>query len=113
MLDTDIELIAVPQAAQALGVPVRRVHQWIRDGVLVGIAGAEGARSVPAAFILDGAVVKGLPGVITLLRDAAYADDDIVTWLFRADDSLPGTPIQALRENRGTEVKRRAQVAGY
>jgi hypothetical protein len=36
-----------------------------------------------------------------------------VTWLFRADESLPGTPIQALRDNRGTEVKRRAQVAGY
>ena len=113
MPDDVIELIAVPQAAQALGVPVTRVHKWIRDGVLVGIAGAGGARCVPAALIQDGAVVKGLPGVITLLRDVGYADDEIVDWLFRADDSLPGTPIQALRENRGTEVKRRAQVAGY
>jgi hypothetical protein len=113
MLDTDIELMAVPEAAEALGVLTRRVDQWIRDGVLVSIADAGGVRSVPAAFILDGAVVKGLPGVITLLRDAGYADTEIVTWLFRADDSLPGTPIQALRENRGTEVKRRAQVAGY
>jgi hypothetical protein len=113
MLDTDIELIAVPKAAEALEVPARRVDQWIRDGVLVSIADAGGVRCVPAAFILDGAVVKGLQGVITLLRDANYADDEIVTWLFRSDDSLPGTPIQALRENRGTEVKRRAQVAGY
>jgi hypothetical protein len=73
----------------------------------------EGARCVPAAFIHEGTVVKGLPGVVTLLRDAGYQDDEIVTWLFRADESLPGTPIQALRNNRGTEVKRRAQVAGY
>lgn len=109
----DIELIAVADAAQALGVPTTRVHQWIRDGTLLGVADAGGTRCVPAAFILDGAVVKGLPGVITLLRDARYADDEILDWLFRADDSLPGTPIQALRENRGTEVKRRAQVAGY
>ena len=26
------------------------------------------------------------------------------------DIQLPGTPVQALRENRGTEVKRRAQA---
>ena len=113
MPDDVIELIAVPKAAQALGVPVTRVDHWIRDGVLLGIRDAGGARCVPAAFILDGAVVKGLQGVITLLRDANYADSEIVTWLFRSDDSLPGAPIQALRENRGTEVKRRAQVAGY
>ena len=51
--------------------------------------------------------------MITLLRDAHYADDEIVDWLHREDDSLPGSPIEALRANRGSEVKRRAQVAGY
>ena len=64
-------------------------------------------------MILDGEVVKSLPAVITLLRDARYTDEEILDWLCRADESLPGTPIQALRENRGTEVKRRAQVAGF
>jgi hypothetical protein len=34
----------------------------------------------------------------------------MLEWLFTADDSLPGRPIDALRENRGSEVKRRAQV---
>jgi len=48
-----------------------------------------------------------------LLRDGGYEDHEIVDWLFRVDDSLPGTPVQALRENRSREVKRRAQVAGY
>ena len=67
----------------------------------------------PAAFIGDEGPVKGLPAVITLLRDAHYQDEEIVDWLFRADESLPGTPIQALRENRGTEIKRRAQAAGF
>ena len=28
------------------------------------------------------------------------------------DDDLPGRPIDALRENRGSEVKRRAQAMG-
>jgi hypothetical protein len=34
----------------------------------------------------------------------------MLEWLFTADPSLPGTPAQALAENRGTEVKRRAQA---
>jgi hypothetical protein len=111
--EADIDLISLPDAAQTLGVPTTRINQWIRDGVLLAARDVAGERCVPAAFIQQSAVVKGLPGVVTLLRDAGYADDEIVTWLFRDDDSLPGTPIQALRENRGTEVKRRAQVSGY
>ena len=38
--------------------------------------------------------------------------DDRFDWLF-TDDDLPGRPIDALRENRGSEVKRRAQVLEY
>jgi len=68
---------------------------------------------VPAAFVQDGRVLKGLPGVLTLLADARYSDDEALGWLFTVDDSLPGTPVQALRENRGTEIKRRAQALGF
>jgi Rv2175c C-terminal domain of unknown function len=108
-----LQLISLELAAQQLGVSVRRVQQLLSDGDLVAIRDAGGVRSVPSAFLGDGAVVKALPAVITLLRDVHYADAEIVDWLFRDDDSLPGTPIQALRENRGREVKRRAQVAGF
>lgn len=108
-----MELLTVPEVADALGVPVTRVHQHLRDGDLVAVRDAGGAKRVPADFVQDGAVVKSLPSVITLLRDARFDDQEIVDWLFRADDSLPGTPVAALRENRGTEVKRRAQAAGF
>lgn len=108
-----MELLPFPDVAAALGVPVTKVHQLVRDGQLVALRPADGPRGVPAEFVQDGAVVKSLPAVITLLRDAHFADDEIVDWLYRADDSLPGTPIEALRSNRGSEVKRRAQVAGY
>ena len=37
----------------------------------------------------------------------------MLNWLFAEDESLPGSPIEALRENRGREVHRRAQVAGF
>jgi hypothetical protein len=108
-----MDLLPLPEIAAALGVPVTRVHQFVRDGQLVAIRPDDGPRSVPADFIKDGAIVKYLPSVITMLRDARFEDDEIVEWLFRADESLPGTPIEALRANRGSEVKRRAQVAGY
>lgn len=108
-----MDLMTFPQVAEALQVPVTRVHQYVRDGHLLAVRDAAGVRGVPESFLKDGVIVKSLPAVITLLRDARYEDDEIVDWLFREDESLPGTPIQALRENRGSEVKRRAQVAGY
>ena len=108
-----MELLTIPQVAEAMHLPVTRVHQHLRDGELIAVRDDNGVRRVPALMIQDGVVVKSLPSVITQLRDARYDDHEIVDWLFRADDSLPGSPIEALRANRGSEVKRRAQVAGY
>jgi uncharacterized protein len=108
-----MELLTLPDAAEALGLPITRVHQYVRDGHLLAVRDDAGTRCVPALLIQDGAVVKSLPSVITLLRDAQFEDGEIVDWLFREDESLPGSPIEALRANRGSEVKRRAQVAGY
>jgi hypothetical protein len=107
------ELVTFHAAADLLAMPLKRISQLISDGELIAVRDADGTRGIPADFIQDGAVVKALPAVIRLLRDARYEDGEIVGWLNRADDSLPGTPIQALRENRGREVKRRAQVAGF
>lgn len=108
-----MELLTLPDVADALGVPVTRVHQLVRDGQLVAVRDDAGRKCVPALLIQNGAVVKWLPSVITQLRDAHFQDTEIVDWLHREDDSLPGSPIEALRANRGAEVKRRAQVAGY
>jgi hypothetical protein len=108
-----MELLAPPAVADLLGVPVNRVRQLVRDGQLLLVTSPDGAAGVPALFVQDGSVVKWLPSVITQLRDAGFTDQEIVSWLHREDDSLPGSPIEALRANRGSEVKRRAQVAGY
>ncbi len=100
-------------AAELLGVPVSRVRTMIREHDLAAAVPVPGAgQQVPAAFIQDGMVVKGLPGCLTLLHDAGYDDRECIAWLF-IDDDLPGRPIDALRENRGTEVKRRAQAMGF
>jgi hypothetical protein len=109
----DPDLIPLPDVAELLDIPITGVHQLIKDGKLVVLADEHGRRAVPRRLVAGGAVVKHLPSVITLLRDAKFTDAEIVGWLFRADDSLPGTPAQALADNRATEVKRRAQAAGF
>ena len=65
---------------------------------------------VPAGFLSGNAVIKGLSGVLTLLRDGGYDDEAAIRWLHTPDDSLPGTPVEALAADRGREVKRRAQA---
>lgn len=104
--------VPVPDIATSLGLPVTKVHQLIRDGQLVALR-LDGVLRIPAEFVDDGLIVKGLPATVTLLRDNGYRDDEIVAWLFESDDSLSGCPMQALRDNRGREVHRRAQVAGF
>lgn len=108
-----MDLLTIAEAAQALGVSPNRVHQYLRDGHLLAVRNDDGGKAVPALLVQEGQIVKHLPSVITQLRDARFEDNEIVGWLFREDDSLPGSPIEALRQNRGSEVKRRAQIAGY
>jgi hypothetical protein len=97
--------------AAELGVSVSKVRQLIREHQLAAAVPSPGAgQQVPAELVMDGLVVKGVPGLLTLLADGGWSDVEMLTWLFTPDDSLPGRPIDALRENRGSEVKRRAQA---
>jgi hypothetical protein len=107
-----VELLTIPDAAEALDTDVLTVHRLLKEGDLVELR-VDGVRRIPGDFIQDAAPVKSIKAVIQLLRDAKFTDTEIVDWLYREDDTLPGTPIRALRENRGTEVKRRAQAAGF
>ncbi|MEU4211441.1 Rv2175c family DNA-binding protein [Streptomyces sp. NPDC026206] len=101
----------LPDIAENLGIEVTRVRQLIKEGQLIAVRRGENrVLMVPADFIGDGKVVKGLAGTLTLLRDDGFSDEEMLEWLFTPDPTLPGTPAQALRENRGTEVKRRAQA---
>ncbi|MDQ0786460.1 Rv2175c family DNA-binding protein [Streptomyces sp. B3I8] len=103
--------LTLPDIAEQLGVEVTRVRQLVKEGQLIAVRRGENrALHVPAAFIDGDKVVKGLSGTLTLLRDDGFTDEEMLEWLFTADPSLPGTPAQALAENRGTEVKRRAQA---
>ncbi|GGZ66695.1 transcriptional regulator [Streptomyces subrutilus] len=101
----------LPDIAEMLDVEVTRVRQMVKEGQLIAVRRGENrALQVPAPFIDGDKVVKGLVGLLTVLRDDRFSEEEILEWLFTEDPTLPGTPVQALSENRGTEVKRRAQA---
>ena len=103
--------LTLPDAAERLGVEVTRVRQLVKEGQLIAARRGENrVLQVPEAFLGEGRIVKGLVGTITLLKDDGFSDEEMLEWLFTEDETLPGTPVTALRENRGTEVKRRAQA---
>ena len=111
-MSDDVVTLSVQDVAARLAVPVSRVHQYVRDGQLLAVR-RDGAVAVPADFLVGNAVVKGLPGTITVLRDGGYSDPEILRWLFAEDASLPGTPVASLRSGRHREVKRRAQAMAF
>jgi hypothetical protein len=100
-------------AAALLGVTPAQLKTMIRRRELLAVRPApdESAR-IPALFVQDGLVVKGLSGLITVLDDGGYDAVETVAWIF-TDLDLPGRPIDALRENRGSEAKRRAQALAF
>ncbi|MEV4755464.1 Rv2175c family DNA-binding protein [Micromonospora sp. NPDC049559] len=104
--------LTLPDAAARLDVSISKVHQMIRDRELLAVR-RDGVRVVPAELVANQTVRKHLPGVLTLLRDAGYDDEEALRWLFLPDDTLPGTPAAALGSDRAREVKRRAQALGF
>jgi len=101
------------ETARRLGVTPAKVRTMVKVHELAAAVPSPGAGpQVPAAFLDDDdLIVKGLSGLLTVLHDGGYDDRECIAWLF-LDDDLPGRPIDALRENRGTEAKRRAQAMG-
>jgi len=105
--------LSLPDVARQLDVPPARVKQMLRDRKLLGVDRPGSSLAVPAAFLDGRQVVKGLHGTLTLLLDCGFDDCEALRWLFTADESLPGTPIQAIAEHRRTEVNRRAQAMAF
>src|SRR4051812_48902678 len=101
------------QVGGRLGVTPAKVRTMVKVHELAAAVPAPGTPpSVPAAFLDGDLVVKGLSGLLTVLHDGGYDDRECIAWLF-LDADLPGRPIDALRENRGSEVKRRAQALSF
>lgn len=112
----DLETVAAPwltldEAAERLGVSRNKVRQWAREREIIALRTPSTRElRVPEACIDEGQIVKGLGGTLVLLADSGFDEVEAALWMFTADESLPGRPVDALRENRPSEVRRRAQA---
>jgi excisionase family DNA binding protein len=104
-----VDTLTPAEVAHALGISQNKVRQLIRDRKLMAVPGS-GNSQIPADFVQNGAILKHLPGLLTVLRDGGFSEEEAFDWLFRDDESLPGTPVEALRGDRHTEITRRAQA---
>jgi hypothetical protein len=105
------EWLTLPDVAERLGLDVGKVRRLIQDRYLVAVRrGERNVLSVPAALLRDDQPLPELRGTLTVLFDAGFRDAEALGWLFTPDESLPGTPVDALRAGRKTEIRRRAQA---
>ena len=108
------EWVPLPDVADRLGVDVGQIRRMLQDRLLVGIRrGERRILCVPGELIEAGEPLPDLRGTLIVLSDAGYSDEESLRWLFTPDDTLPGTPVEALRSGRKTEVRRRAQALAF
>ena len=106
--------LTLPDVAERLGLDVGKVRRLLQDRCLVGIRrGDPKVMSVPAALLHDDQPLPELRGTLMVLADSGYDDAAALQWLFTPDESLPGTPVDALRAGRKTEIRRRAQALAF
>lgn len=113
VLPFDEPVITVPDAAERMGVVVTRVMAHLGDRDMIAVR-KDGVRYLPARYFNeDGQLNRFVPGVIKLLLDGSYTEEEILEFLFTEDDSLPGRPIDAVHGHLAREVMRRAQAMAF
>jgi hypothetical protein len=110
----DVDWLTLPDLAERLDLPLTRVRQWVRDGALVTVErGPRRVAQVPADFVVDGELARGLSGTLTVLADAGYRPAETVRWLMTPDEALGARPLDLLRAGRHTAVKRLAMTLAF
>ncbi|WP_257158601.1 Rv2175c family DNA-binding protein [Corynebacterium cystitidis] len=110
---SDENLLTFPQVADQLAVPVTKVHDLVRTSKLVRYR-KDWTNYVPAALFDEyGELPKFVSGVVTVLADNNFSEEEILEFLFTEDDSLPGRPVDALHGHLAREVIRRAQAMAF
>jgi hypothetical protein len=117
-LEDVADWLTLPETAKVLGVDLRKVRRLLHERQLVALRRpphpGEGVEPcVPALLIADGHPLPELAGTVTVLADAGFEDDEILSWLFTPDPTLPGSPVDAMRAGRRAEIRRRAQALAF
>lgn len=108
---TDLEWLTPKEAAAFLEVDSKQIRSWTKDGSLVSLENPQDGKClIPKEFLVKRADYVGpletLKGTVTLLRDCGLVDTEIVGWLFRVEETLGETPLQALLAGKKKAVRR-------
>ncbi|HWC35738.1 MAG TPA: Rv2175c family DNA-binding protein [Mycobacteriales bacterium] len=106
--------LTLGEFAERIGERPSRVKDLIREGRLVTIeVGTPPAARIPAEFVHDGELIKGLSGALTVLADAGFSPVESVRWLLTETEALPGRPVDYMAAGRHTAVKRVAMALAF
>jgi hypothetical protein len=106
--------LTLPDLADAIGEPLAKIRDWIRERRLVAIErGSPPVKSVPAEFVHDGELIKGLAGALTVLSDAGYSGEESLRWLLTDEPLLTARPVDLMAAGRHHAVKRRAMTLAF
>nr|WP_282101439.1 Rv2175c family DNA-binding protein [Corynebacterium callunae] len=113
-MSADEPLLSIPEIAERLNVVVTKVMDMVSEHKLITVQ-RDGIRYIPEAFLSTKKenTNRFIPGVIALLSDGGFTDEEILKFLFTEDDTLPGRPIDALHGHLAREVMRRAQAMAF
>lgn len=109
VLSAEESTLTVPDVADRIGVSVTRVHALLQEGKLIAVNRGD-VPQIPEQLLDRTEVNRFTPGVLSLLADGGYRPEEILTWLYTEDESLPGRPVDALHGHLAREVMRRAQA---
>jgi hypothetical protein len=106
--------LTLPDLADQIGEPLSKVRDRIRERRLVAIGrGEPPVQCVPAEFVHDGELLKGLTGALIVLADAGYAPEEALRWLLSEEESLSGRPVDVMAAGMHHAVKRRAMTLAF
>ncbi len=106
----------IATVSKGLGVSQSKVLQLLRDHQLIAVRRG-GDYHIPRLFFgeVDGrfSIAKHFTGLLSVLRDGGFRDDEILRWLFEPQDDLGAPPAELLHTDSAREVIRRAQSMGF
>lgn len=106
-------VFTIPEAAEHMGVLVTRLIQKLKNHEIIAVYEGSVAYLPQRYFNKEGELNRFVPGLTALLVDGSYTDQEIITYMFTEDDTLPGRPIDALHGHLAREVMRRAQAMAF
>lgn len=108
------QLLSFVQAAELLDIPPHRIKQLLREHQLFTVTTSEGKQAIPAETIVnvDGQWIplENLQGTLTVLADCGFSPEEMAQWLYRHDDELDQTPMEALLAGRHHRVNNIARL---